>query len=525
MSSLFHSQPLYTAKQVRDGEAMAAHKKNISMFELMEKAGEATFHLIQSHYPNAHKWLICCGKGNNGGDGYIVARLAKKAGIEVNVWQAGDLTDKLSEDAQQALELWLTADGAVCHAKERIPPGSDLIIDALLGTGFKAPLRANYSTLISTINHSSLPVVSIDIPSGLDADTGHVGQDCSVVEGNHSGVQAVVAKHTITFIGVKQGLVTGAARNHTGSLHFAGLEVDDSFNQLNTPSGYYSSSHDMVDLLPARKRTAHKGDCGRVLLIGGNVGMGGAIRLASEACIRTGAGLVSVLTHPDHVLPILTARPEIMAQSWNSEHRNKGKRKDCGATVVGKLQWASACVLGPGLGQDTRAKQIFNHIASSSKSKVFDADALNLLANNPNHDSNRIITPHPGEAARLLNTTIAQIEFDRYQAVQDLQKIYGGVVVLKGAGSLVFDGDILWVCHAGNPGMASGGMGDVLSGIIGSLLGQGLTVSYAAIAGVLLHSCAADICAEEEGEIGLLASDLFKNLRRLIHRANTNDPI
>ncbi|MEZ8194326.1 NAD(P)H-hydrate dehydratase [Vibrio cortegadensis] len=509
MKTSLHSQPLYTAKQVREGEVLAAKKNNITMFELMEKAGEAAFQLILSHYPHSKKWLICCGKGNNGGDGYVVARLAKQAGIEVHVWQAGDLSDKLTEDAQQALELWLTIDGAVCHAKDRIPPDCDLIVDALLGTGFKPPLRPNYAELISRINHTHLPIVSIDIPSGLDADTGHV-QPHSLEEANRRQEQnglAIVASHTITFIGIKQGLVTGSARDHTGLLHFSGLGVDESFNQMNVASAVYSCADEIPTLLMPRKRTAHKGLNGKVLLIGGNVGMGGAIRLASEGCIRSGAGLVSVLTHPDNILPILSSRPEIMALSWESDSK----------VISDKLHWASTYVLGPGLGQDEQAQRWFEYIKQSSAEKVLDADALNLLAVEPNQDPNRIITPHPGEAARLLNCTVADIEINRYQAAQDLQKKYGGVVVLKGAGSIVCDGKTTWVCHAGNPGMASAGMGDVLSGVIGAMLGQNLTLTDAAQIGVFIHSCAADLCAKENGEIGLVASDLFQTLRRVIN--------
>jgi ADP-dependent NAD(P)H-hydrate dehydratase / NAD(P)H-hydrate epimerase len=259
-------------------------------------------------------------------------------------------------------------------------------------------------------------------------------------------------------------------------------------------------------LLPPRARDAHKGLFGHVLIIGGDYGMAGAVRLAGEAALRAGAGLVSVTTRPEHIGVVSSARPELMCH---------GVTRADGLEKI--LTRATVLVIGPGLGQSDWSKNLLAAALSSPQPKVIDADGLNLLARQPHKNDNWILTPHVGEAGRLLNCTTASIGKDRIHAVKTLQNKFGGVCILKGAGSLIADKNSLSICKAGNPGMASGGMGDVLSGIIGGLLAQGLSLQQATELGVCLHAHAGDLAAKKNGERGLLASDLILYLRKLVN--------
>lgn len=264
-----------------------------------------------------------------------------------------------------------------------------------------------------------------------------------------------------------------------------------------------------------RSRYAHKGDFGHVLLIGGNYGVGGAILIAANAAARTGAGLVSILTRPEHVIASNCMRPEIMCHSADDE-----------SNTLLLLEKCTMIVIGPGLGQDSWGKKLFeqvlNFIQTHPKPILIDADGLNLLAENPQYNNNWILTPHPGEAARLLKKTSDIIQKDRQTAVLSLQKKYGGICILKGAGTLICHEENgkqkISICKAGNPGMASGGMGDLLSGIIGGLSAQKLTLEAAAQLGVILHAKAGDLAVKKYGERGLLALDLLDYLRMLINK-------
>ena len=482
----------YTAQQVKQGEVQAAKAKGLEMFSLMERAGQAVFTIALAQYPSAHHWLVCCGGGNNGGDGYIAACLAKSMGHQVTVWQIGD-PEKLTGDALTAYYHWLDHGGDVYPVDDRIPRDVDLILDGLLGTGLNGPVREPVSDVIDTINQSGKPVIAIDIPSGLSADTGAVLG------------KSVRAQHTISFIGLKQGLVTGEARNYVGKLHFAGLGVSESFDEQNIPTVKAIDTRLMKLCLPRRAASSHKGKHGKAVLIGGHAGMGGAMILSAQACSRVGCGLTAALVHPENTTAMLMAAPEVMCAGWTEER------------LAQRLEWCDVIGLGPGLGRDDQSQYLFDAVRASQKPKVVDADALCLLAQAPNYDDRRILTPHSAEAARLLGASVELIEADRYKAITALQQKYGGVIVLKGAGTLVCDGHETFVCLAGNPGMATGGMGDVLTGVITSLLAQGLSLFNAAKAGVLIHSQAADKDAELKGERGLLASDLLPHLRTLVN--------
>lgn len=484
----------YSMDQVREGESYAASAKGLEMFSLMERAGQAVFAIGMAQYPSSEHWLVCCGSGNNGGDGYIVASLAKSVGMFVTVWQLGD-PEQLTGDARTAYLHWLHHGGQIFDAeKEQVPETVDVIIDALLGTGLNGNVRPNVQVVIEKLNTFPAPIVAVDIPSGLCGDTGRVLGD------------SIKANHTMSFIGLKQGLVTGQARDYVGELHFAGLGVEDVFDHQNHPTAWATGCSTLDTVLPARLSNSHKGSFGKALLVGGNDGMGGALILCAKAAAKCGAGMVATLCHQHNVTPLLITIPEVMSSDWDEL-----------SCIESRLAWCDVIALGPGLGRDSSARAIYHIVSASHLHKVFDADALHFLALNPNIDHQRIITPHSAEAAKLLDIPVEVIEADRFKSVRQLQAQYGGVAVLKGPGTLVCDGEKTWVCLAGNPGMASAGMGDVLTGVIVALLAQGLSLSDAARFGVLLHSRAGDKEATISGQRGLLASDVINHLRSLIN--------
>ncbi|KFC07271.1 NAD(P)HX epimerase/NAD(P)HX dehydratase [Trabulsiella guamensis ATCC 49490] len=490
LASIPHS--IWPADDLRRAEKEAADSLGLTLHELMLRAGEAAFTLARNTYPDAQHWLVLCGHGNNGGDGYVVARLAAAQGIRVTLL-ALESDKPLPEEAYEARDAWLNA-GGVIHAPDILwSEDIDLIIDGLLGTGLRNAPRDDVADLIERANKSPAPVVALDIPSGLIAQTG-------------ATPGAVIhAAHTLTFIALKPGLLTGKARDVVGKLHHHSLGLDSWLAGQPTTISRFDASQ-LADWLPPRRPTSHKGDHGRLVVIGGDHGTAGAIRMTGEAALRTGAGLVRVLTRVENIAPVITARPELMVHELTPQ------------SLDDSLEWADVVVIGPGLGQQSWGQQALRKVENIRKPMLWDADALNLLAINPDKRHNRLLTPHPGEAARLLGCRVADIESDRLSAAQRLVQRYGGVVVLKGAGTVVADdAGHLGIIDAGNAGMASGGMGDVLSGIIGALLGQSLTLYDAACAGCVAHGAAADMLAERSGTRGMLATDLFSTLKRVVN--------
>lgn len=487
--SIPHS--IWHADDLRHAEKEAADSLGITLYELMQRAGEAAFNVTRTAYPESSHWLILCGHGNNGGDGYVVARLAVAAGIHVTLL-ALESDKPLPEEASAAREAWLNA-GGVIHATDIVwPEEIDVIIDGLLGTGLRSAPRDPVATLIARANAHSAPVVALDIPSGLMAQTGTTPG------------AVIQAAHTVAFIALKPGLLTGKARDVTGTLHHNALGLESWLAGQETHVSRVDASL-LAQWLPPRRPTSHKGDHGRLVIIGGDHGTAGAIRMTGEAALRCGAGLVRVLTRIENSAPIITARPELMVHELTPQ------------SLEESLEWADVVVIGPGLGQQAWGKQGLQKVENFRKPMLWDADALNLLAINPDKRHNRILTPHPGEAARLLNCSVAEIESDRLLSARRLVKRYGGVAVLKGAGTVVASDEALGIVDAGNAGMASGGMGDVLSGIIGALLGQKLPLYDAACAGCVAHGVAADKLAARYGTRGMLATDLFCTLRRVVN--------
>ncbi|MBW6389632.1 NAD(P)H-hydrate dehydratase [Billgrantia antri] len=487
-------RPLYRAEQVRelDRRTIAA---GIEGFALMQRAATAAWQSLKARWPGVKRISVLCGGGNNGGDGHVLAALAAVAGVEVQRI-ALKPPNALEGDAARAAEMATAAGVGLEPWRKGIEFTGEVVVDALLGTGLTGEVRGEFRDAIEAINASSLPVLAIDIPSGLAADTGAV-----------LGV-AVSATRTVTFIGDKVGLHTGRAPARTGEVHFRALGVDGRRHADLVPAAELLDKALLEAWLPPRSRDAHKGAMGHVLILGGAPGFGGAALLASEAAARLGAGKISLATAPEHVTACLTYRPEVMVHGLR------------GAAELGELPGkADVLVVGPGLGQGAWGEGMLQAALAESKPLVVDADGLNLLASRfcGKQRDDWVLTPHPGEAGRLLGCSTAEVETDRPAAVRELQRRYGGVVVLKGAGSLIAGPDGTAVCPYGNPGMASGGMGDVLSGILGALLAQGLPLEVAARLGVMVHAMAADTAVRDAGERGLLAADLASYARVIVN--------
>jgi ADP-dependent NAD(P)H-hydrate dehydratase / NAD(P)H-hydrate epimerase len=484
---------LYRAAQVRALDRAAIDGFGISAYSLMQRAGQAAFNLLRTCWPQARRILVMAGTGNNGGDGYVVAQLAREVGLDVRVVQCGDV-GRIRGDANRARDAYLTAGGEIVSFINGELPPADVIVDALLGTGLQHEVREDLKVAITAINAHCAPVLAIDAPSGLQSDTGMpLGA-------------AVMASYTISFIGLKRGLYTGVAADYTGSICFDDLGVPSEVYRHQRAAAYRLDLAQFSDLLAPRARASHKGYFGHVLVIGGERGMGGAPRMASEAAARLGAGLVTIATRAVHASTVNAVRPELMAHSIEKP-----------AELTPLFKRATVVAIGPGLGQTDWSRSLLRAALQSDAPKVIDADGLNLLALTPERREDWVLTPHPGEAAKLLGTDTATIQQDRFAAAEKLHERYGGVCVLKGVGTLIHSTERIAVCTAGNPGMASGGMGDVLTGVIASLLAQGFSSQQAAEVGVCLHATAADCAAADLGERGLLATDLFDYLRRLVN--------
>ncbi len=491
MCNLPHN--IYSVKGVRHVDRAAIDGLGISGYTLMTSAAMEVLNEAFSFFPEAKRWQVFCGAGNNGGDGYVLARLAAQQGVVVSV-TALTPPDKLQGDAATAYGDFV-ADGGVVVAWDGAPdPHVDLIVDALLGSGLMRDVEGQLADVVDAINAHASPVLAIDIPSGLDGDSG-------AIRG-----AVVRADLTVTFVGLKTGLFLHDGPDCVGELRFSDLQIpgkcyDDAAVLLRRID--YDA---FLRELPARKRSAHKGDFGHLLLVGGGPGMPGAVRLAGEAALRSGTGRVSVATHPSHAAAISTGRPELMCHAVD-------KLSD----LKPLLDKVDTLAIGPGLGTDQWGRGLFDEIVKSDLPTVVDADALNLLADSVLRRDNWILTPHPGEAARLLGTTAGAIQENRLSAIDELSNKYGGTVVLKGAGSLVSSQDgSPWISTAGNPGMASPGMGDVLTGVVAAFLAQGLSLEQASAFGVEIHARAGDL-ASRTGQRGLIASDVLRELRPLVN--------
>lgn len=494
-----HRPQLYSATQVRELDRRAIEDGGIPGYTLMRRAAQAAFDALRAHWPHARAVAVLCGPGNNGGDGYELARIACAAGLQVQVASVGGLPKR--GDAVHALAAWVDAGGEVSGFDETFVRGpmaqADLQVDAIFGIGIDREVGGVALAAIEAINAraSAQATLAIDLPSGLDADTGAV---------HGTAVRAAV---TVSFIGRKLGVYTGAGPDHAGLREFADLGVDPGLLQQAPGVAELMQLEELAPALPRRARDAHKGRHGHVLIVGGDLGMAGAVLLAARGALRAGAGLVSVATRAAHALPLTAAQPEAMFHGI--------ERADDLAPLLPR---ADVVAIGPGLGTREWGRTLLEVCLPAAAARVIDADALNLLAQDGCWPlpTGTVITPHPGEAGRLLGRRTGEVQAQRLQAACDLHALTGAVVVLKGAGSLVVDGHRRLLCPLGNPGMGAGGTGDVLTGVIAALIAQGLAPAAAAAVGVLGHARAGDVAAAA-GERGLLPGDLIAQLRAVLN--------
>ena len=525
--------PLYTAEDVRRLDQAIMDAEQVSDYELMQRAAFSAFIVQRQRWPRLRHLLVVCGAGNNGGDGYELASIAHEHGIEVVVVAVSDparlkgaAAQAYQQMAQKPITIFYDNSQVITALNQAVEqmPQIDLVIDAILGTGLKGAVRGELEMVISKLNQLSVPILAMDIPSGLSANTGScLGE-------------AISAAVTVTFVGVKRGLLTHQGPDHYGELYFSSLREElpqkpllektlqqtESLQDLTEPpyQGIHFKKLTSIDIaLPPRTRDAHKGQQGHVQVIGGSHGYGGAIILAAEAAARTGSGLVSVVTRTAHVSALLSRCPEIMTLGWELDHSPFDIKGD-------------VLVVGPGLSKDAWGRHVLTTVLQhggqngGQRVLLLDADALNLVAEDQplrtlfhQYPGECLITPHPGEAARLLQCSTQDIQQDRFAALASLIQTFQCHVLLKGVGTLIggvtpITGDHmeLRLCLNGNPAMASGGMGDVLSGIIAGLIAQGVKAKDAMVMGACLHGELADQIVERDSVRHILAGELVKRI-------------
>lgn len=495
------SYKLYTAAQVRGIDYAAIHELNIAGYELMCRAGRAVVDVAREAYPDAGRWLIMCGPGNNGGDGYVVARLAVEAGMDVKLCSLVD-PRQLKGDAARAYSDWQADGGEVFFWPLPENDRFDLALDALLGTGIDRAVGGEYRGAIAFLNQLDCPKLAIDIPSGLNADTGSP-MGC-----------AVQAQNTVTFVGRKRGMYTADGPDYCGVIHFDDLAIPAAAaSKQATGAGTLLTPELLAGVLKPRPRNSHKGSFGQVLAVGGIKGMGGAIRLCGEAALRSGAGRVTLATDPAHAGWVNLGRPELMVKAVGTA-----------TDLQSLLNRDFVVAVGPGLGITDWSRTLLETCLESASALVVDADGLNLLGQQSQRDhvvrDHWILTPHPAEAARLLACEVSEIQHDRVHSALAIARRFGACVVLKGCGTIVADASGEYaICPSGNPGMATAGSGDVLTGIIAALLAQGLTCYNAARIGVLAHARAGDFAAANLGEMAMIAGDIIDALPEVWSRA------
>jgi len=461
---------------------------------ILKKISINTLLFLSKNFPLMRSINIVCGDGNKGMHGYALAYYNNNKSIKYNIYYT-KFPEKNFIFSKMKQNILKSSNNYFFKLTKKTQFCGDLIIDALIETSNIKKIQGIIKSTIININKSKLIIISLNTPSGINSNTG------SILD------IAVKANITLVFFALRKGLFTGSALDYTGNIILK-LENKKIYKKIK-PSVYILPKNAIGKQLPKRLKDSHKGSYGCVLVIGGDYGMGGAVRLSSEASLRIGAGLVIIATRKEHANFIHNSLPEAIVYGISHCYELKSL-----------LKKATSIVLGPGLGKTIWARKIFQYILNntSKKSIVIDADALNILSDYKKiffHSSKKwILTPHPGEAGRLLKQPTFKIQIDRFKAVKNIQRKYNCIVILKGAGTLIQTcKKKLYICYSGNPGMSSGGMGDVLSGILGGLLAQKIPNQHASRIGVQLHSYIADIIAKKNGERGLLASDLFK----LIH--------
>ncbi len=478
---------VYTVSECRELDRIAIEEHGIPGFELMKRAGEFAFNRLLANFPNTKRIRVVAGSGNNAGDGYVVAGMAHRTGLEVALVQVGDPV-RLRGDAKRAWN-WMKDQGL--DTSNDLSDTPDVVVDGLLGTGVQGSVREPYQEAIADINRARCKTLALDLPSGLDSGTGSVLCD-----------EPIRADLTCTFVGAKIGLFTGAGPDFAGKVELSNLDIpSDVFERV---SGLElidpeESSH----YLPRRMTTAHKGQAGSVLVVGGDLGSGGAAILTAEAALRTGAGLVTAISRPEHVAAFLSRCPEVMVH---------GVREDDDISPL--LAKADVVAVGPGL---TASPWSISMVASvlnrSPRRLVVDAGALRLL-NKQKLPSDCIVTPHPGEAGDLLDLPAQDVQKDRVSAIRELTRSHQCTAILKGAGSLIATrGEPIGLLRCANPALATAGSGDVLTGIVAAVHAVTESPTKTVIKAAVLHCRAGIDVAEEVGNRSIVASDLIHNIR------------
>lgn len=491
------------SSQMKNIDKFSEDELKIPSIVLMENAALSVVQEVEK-LPDVSDVLIFAGTGNNGGDGFAVARHLYNRHKNVKVVVIGNL-DNLTKDARTNLDILekmgmdiINVGNGGLNVIGGYISNCQLIIDAIFGTGIKGVIRGIANDVIDMINASGKYVVSVDMPSGVDADTGKI---CG---------KAVNASLTVTFQTPKIGLMLHPGADMANKLVVKDIGIPDTAFDSQQIKMFACTSSDIKQCFKKRREDTHKGSYGKALIIAGSAGMTGAAYLSALSCLKTGAGLV-YLAVPYSVLPILEMMaPEIVKIGYHRFDDLKDMLQKCDAAGI-----------GPGIGQSDQSKEIVcETLRFCQKPLVIDADALNIISSNKDIlkqiKSPYIVTPHPGEMSRLMNATISEIQEDRLGAVRKFFNDFGAITVLKGSRTLISAEEGIFVNTTGNPGMATAGSGDVLTGVIVSLLSQGVDCTDSAVYGVYLHGMAGDLAKEEFGEYGMTSGDIIKHIPKSI---------
>lgn len=505
---------ILTADQMREADRRTIHEIGIPSLVLMENAGRQVVAAMESFFPDLaeRRVAVLCGKGNNGGDGFVVARTLQQRGIDVSVFLVGTVGE-VKGDARANLEilgrLGLTvveiADEGQWELHFSEISEHDLIVDALFGTGLRTALGGIYETIVADVNGAPIPVVAIDVPSGMSADTADLIGSC---------IDATV---TVTLAAPKLPLVLPPAEAHAGEVVVADIGIPGEIVEALDGPRVELLTRDLVrPLLSPRAADVHKGDFGRVLVVAGSCGKSGAAVLAAQGALRSGAGLVTVAT-PRGVLPIVAAQaPEYMTAPL--EESPHGTVAADAASAVLELN-ADVIALGPGLGRDPGVQRFVRTLLHDSEVPlVLDADALWVLGDEPavlmgREGRDVVITPHPGEMARLLGCSVADVQADRLGIAREFATTHRVYVVLKGYRTLIATpAGTVFINPTGSPGMATGGTGDVLTGMLAAWLAQLLDAEAACRLAVYVHGAAGELADADQGEVAMTAGDLVDHI-------------
>ena len=482
---------------------------------LMERAALAVFYEITGRfYPDCGKILVLCGAGNNGGDGFALARLLYLKGYQTQIFFAMDEGSMTPETKAQCLSAQKYN---VPQTKELLEYPYTVIVDALFGIGLARPIEGRLASLINKINHINAYKIALDISSGISADTGSV-----------LGT-AFCADLTVTFAFAKIGHLLYPGAEYTGELIIKDIGIDKHSFLGKAPQARYLTTQNAKQMLPIRSPYSNKGTFGKALVIAGSPEMAGAAYFAAKAAYYSGCGLVRILTPNENRDILLTKLPEAVLSVYDAKADDLGSLMDLLEVC---MDWADAVLIGPGLGQSPASQMLVTKaLQYTDKKIVFDADALNILSKNmvllKESKAQRIVTPHLGEMGRMAGKSIKEIQAGLLKIAQDFAKEYQAVCILKDAGTVIGlpEGEY-YINTTGNCGMATGGSGDVLAGIVTGFLAQGLELGNAAAAAVCLHGEAGDKAAEKRGSYGMVASDLLEEIpgvvRRVSQLANIN---